>query len=158
VSEIIKKSERANRKQMILHNPHLKLRPRKLRKFTLLSLFNHLSHKNFSSSNIILKLLLQMTCGFQIRKIVHQKLKLWTWGKARRTIATNYFLLWKHQSERTTNVLLNMYQGMKRYKLQTSPKDLANKLLISRSYYKVICERVSLPAIVVTSEIKLKAK
>lgn len=44
---------------------------------------------------------------------------------------------------------------MKRFNLQTSPNELANKLLICRSYYKVICERVSLPAIVVTSKISL---
>ena len=56
-----------------------------------------------------------MTCGFQIRKIVHKNFKLWTRGTAWRVIAVNYFLLWKHQSERITNVFYKINEGMKSF-------------------------------------------
>lgn len=80
-SEIKKISEKKSEIESRWYRKHWRVRHCKLRTsiFTLLFLFNHISHRNFSSSNIILKLPWQMTCGFQIRKIVHKNLKLWTW-------------------------------------------------------------------------------
>lgn len=102
-NELYQKSRRLAKKSKIASRcsrQHWKVRHRAFHicilVYSPLFLFNHISHRNFSSSNIILKLLWQMTCGFQIRKIVHKNLKLWTWKKTCPSTTKDYFLISKH--------------------------------------------------------------